>query len=94
MNEHSLSVLGEANKVTSREVAERFGKEHKHVLEAIRNLECSEEFNRSNFRPAEYADAKGEKRPEYHMTRDGFSLLCMGFTGEQSQGRGGPLLTG
>jgi hypothetical protein len=30
-------------------VAERFGKRHKHVLEEVGNLECSEEFRVGNF---------------------------------------------
>jgi phage regulator Rha-like protein len=29
-----------------------------------------------------YLDAKGEQRPMYNLTRDGFSLLAMGFTGK------------
>lgn len=33
---------------------------------------------------SEYTDAKGETRPMYNLTRDGFSLLVMGFTGERA----------
>ncbi|MDK3020959.1 Rha family transcriptional regulator [Pseudodonghicola flavimaris] len=69
---------------SSREVAKNFGKQHKNVLQAIRNLECSDEFNGLNFQPVEYMDAKGEKRTEYGMTRDGFSFLVMGFTGREA----------
>jgi Rha family phage regulatory protein len=69
---------------TSRKVAEVFEKEHKHVLEAIRKMEIPEYFNEPNFRPAEYIDAKGEPRPEYLITRDGFTLLAMGFTGKKA----------
>ncbi len=69
---------------TSMIVAESFEKQHKHVLEAIRNLDCSEGFNRSNFRPVEYRDTKGEARPMYFMTRDGFAFLAMGFTGKKA----------
>lgn len=36
------------------------------------------------FIPSEYRDAKGEMRKEYLLTRDGFSLLVMGFTGEKA----------
>ena len=36
---------------TSLDVAEKFGKRHKHVLKAIRNLECPEEFKWRNFAP-------------------------------------------
>lgn len=42
---------------TSLDVAETFGKEHKHVLRDIRELGCSEEFRRPNFGPASYADS-------------------------------------
>ncbi len=66
---------------TSLDIAQNFGKRHKHILEAIKNLECSKEFNETNFRPVEYTDVKGEKRPMYEITRDGFVFLCMGFTG-------------
>lgn len=31
-----------------------------------------------------YKDAKGETRKEYKLTRDGFSLLVMGFTGQKA----------
>lgn len=71
---------------TSMQVAGHFGKQHKHVLEKISGLigETPVEFNRPNFRPVEFVDAKGEKRPAYRMTRDGFTLLAMGFTGKKA----------
>jgi Rha family phage regulatory protein len=68
----------------SRLVAEKFKKNHKDVLRAIRNMECSFEFNERNFEPVEYVDEKGESRPMIRMTRDGFSLLAMGFTGKEA----------
>lgn len=77
-----VSVLNNTAVTTSLIVAEYFGKSHKSVLRAIRNLECSAEFNQRNFAPVEYKDAKGELRPMYYLTRDGFTLLAMGFTGK------------
>ncbi len=65
-------------------VAELFEKQHKDVLKAIRNLEIPDEFCELNFAPVEYKDSKGEKRPSFNMTRDGFSLLAMGFTGKKA----------
>lgn len=64
-------------------IAEHFGKKHSHVMRDLRELisDCPEEFNQSNFGLVEYYDAKGEKRPMYTLTRDGFMLLSMGFTG-------------
>ena len=70
--------------VTSQEISHRFGKQHKDVLRAIRELDCTPEFNQRNFAPVEYRDGKGEKRPSYEITRDGFVFLCMGFTGHQA----------
>ena len=69
---------------TSRKIAETFGKQHAHVLRDIQNLECSQEFNKSNFGLVDYKDQKGELRPEYLITRDGFSFLAMGFTGKKA----------
>ncbi len=67
---------------TSLDVAETFGKEHKHVLRDIRELGCSEEFNRSNFGPISYTDSMNRKQDAVAMTRDGFTLLVMGYNGE------------
>jgi len=55
--------------VTSRQVAEHFGKQHKDVLRAIRNLECSGDFTERNFAPVEYLDVKGEaaERRLWHL---------------------------
>ena len=67
---------------TSLKIAEVFGKQHKNVIDAIRRLDIPSEFNQLNFKPVEYTDAKGERRPMYLVTRDGFTLLAMGFTGK------------
>lgn len=71
---------------TSLRVAEIFGKQHKHVLEAIRNIECSDGFRGSNFRLIQRISDLGQGRtrkdPCYLITRDGFTFLVMGFTGK------------
>ena len=69
---------------TSLQVAEHFQKRHTNVIRAIRNLEVPDEFNRLNFEPVAYVDEKGERRPMYHITRDGFALLAMGVTGKEA----------
>lgn len=76
---------------TSRAVAEQFGKQHKNVIRDIENLratldetENGKAFNRLNFEPVTLPDAKGESRPAYLLTRDGFTLLAMGFTGAKA----------
>lgn len=67
---------------TSLKIAEVFGKQHKHVIDAIRKIEAPSTFTEPNFRPSEYIDQTGRKLPMYIVTRDGFMLLAMGFTGK------------
>ena len=69
---------------TSLQVAEHFGKRHTHVLRSIRNLQVSEEFSRLNFGPRDYFDERGKVQPMYDITRDGFAMLAMGFTGKEA----------
>lgn len=66
---------------TSLAISNHFGKKHIHILEAIRNLDCSNEFRESNFRLSSYTSSQNKKLPLYEITRDGFVFLCMGFTG-------------
>lgn len=40
---------------------------------------CSQEFNERNFAPVEYTDAKGEKRPMYLLSKDGFMMVAMAY---------------
>lgn len=73
--------------VSSRQIAEDFEKLHKNILRDIETLK--EQIQPAQnwagyFIPSEYRDAKGEMRKEYLLTRDGFSLLVMGFTGEKA----------
>ena len=69
--------------VSSMDVAKRFNKMHKDVLRAIENIDCDEEFTRRNFTPRDY-NVRGRSYPSYDLTRDGFSFLCMGFTGKNA----------
>lgn len=69
---------------TSLKVAEVFGKQHKDVLRKIATLDCSKDFNERNFALVTYQDGKGEARPAYEMTKDGFIFVVMGFTGAKA----------
>lgn len=83
-----VEIIGKRNEekliTTSLKVSEVFGKDHKNVLRDIREIECSEEFNRLNFEPINYKDARGRIQDAYSMTRDGFTMLVMGYTGEKA----------
>lgn len=64
-------------RVSSRRVAECFGKKHSHVLRDIQNLDCSDEFRKSNFGFSTYINAQGKRDKEVAMTRDGFMFLVI-----------------
>lgn len=79
-----ITVVDGQPTTTSRDIAATFGKRHDDVLRRIRALDCSPEFNARNFAAVDYVDAKGEVRLAYRITRDGFTFLCMGFTGHRA----------
>ena len=67
----------------SRDVAEHFEKQHKDVLESIRNLTAENSATKSMFIETSF-ESRGKFYPQYELTRDGFSLLVMGFTGSKA----------
>jgi Rha family phage regulatory protein len=74
---------------TSRKVADVFEKQHKDVLRAIRDLEIPESYRERNFTLTVYeqpnpSGGKPIEHPEYLITRDGFTILAMGFTGKKA----------
>ena len=83
MNDIVLSTQNGEPVASSREIAKCFGKEHKHVLAAIRQILVAENSATKFFHEATF-EYRGQKFPEYLMNRDGFSLLAMGFTGKEA----------
>lgn len=76
---------------TSLEVAKRFNKAHKNVLRDIQNIISqpnfeppNDDFNRLNFEPISIPDRLNREQPAFNLTRDGFALLAMGFTGREA----------
>lgn len=69
--------------VSSRDVAEKFGKEHRNVLASIREILGAENSAAKFFEESKH-EYRGQKFPEYLMNRDGFTLLAMGFTGKDA----------
>jgi Rha family phage regulatory protein len=68
---------------TSVLVAQKFEKRHDNVIQAIENLECSEKFWLLNFKESTYKN-RGKDYPMYIITRDGFTMLVMSFTGAKA----------
>lgn len=65
-------------------VGKKFKKDHRQILDAIRRVESeSPEFWRANFFASTYV-VRGKDYENYLMTRDGFSLIAMGFTGREA----------
>ncbi|MFO1417271.1 MAG: Rha family transcriptional regulator [Methylotetracoccus sp.] len=79
-----VQLVGGIPKTTSINIARVFGKRHTEVLRSANGLDCSEEFRQRNFASANYLDAQGKPRPMVEMTRDGFTFLVMGFTGQSA----------
>lgn len=79
----NFEVVGDEVFATSLQVAEVFEKRHDHLIRTIDNL-LNDDFKSANFKFDTYFDKKGEQRRMFSLTRDGFSLLVMGFTGEKA----------
>ncbi|MBU9747221.1 Rha family transcriptional regulator [Lachnospiraceae bacterium ASD3451] len=78
MNKEEVTV------VTSLDVAETFEKRHADVLRDIERMECSEKFTERNFALSSYNDSSGKSNKMYFITRDGFTMLAMGYTGDKA----------
>lgn len=66
----------------SLKVAARFGKRHDNALKAIRAISAIQpEFAALNFEESTFKDKNGRARPMFRMTKNGFAMLAMGFTG-------------
>lgn len=76
-------------RVNSLFVAKFFEKQHFHVLRDIAKITdtksgLSEEFIKNNFTTDTYKDSTGRKLPCCQMTRDGFTMLVMGYSGAKA----------
>ncbi len=82
--ENLVSVINNQVVVSSRQVAEKFGKEHRNVLASIKEIISAEKSALTFYQENTYKAGTGKSYPEYLMNRDGFTLLAMGFTGKDA----------
>ena len=82
--ENLVSVKKNTVVCDSLQVAEKFGKNHQHILEAIDKLTVENSTVVEMFHKGTYKADNGHIYRKYLMNRDGFSLLVMGFTGKQA----------
>jgi phage regulator Rha-like protein len=69
--------------MTSLEIAELTGKQHKHVMEAIRKMEPAwVNIAGSNFRLGSYKDLNGQLRPCYQLTKTECLYIATKFNDE------------
>lgn len=89
-----LTVINGHAYATSLEVAHHFNKSHDRVLKDIRNLISLVKIDESNgtiptfslpnFGESTHITERGKTYPAYQLTRDGFAILAMGFTGAEA----------
>lgn len=79
-------LVNEGLKTDSRIIAEKFEKRHDNVQRDIRALiDSNPEWGVLNFEETPYVDPQnGQTYQMYEMTRDGYSMLVMGFTGKKA----------
>ena len=82
MNDIILSTQNGEPVASSRQIAENFGKEHRHVLRDVDTMKEDVPNFGQMFFQVETPDSYGRPQRTYLMNRDGFSLLVMGFTGK------------
>nr|DAY23090.1 MAG TPA: regulatory protein [Caudoviricetes sp.] len=78
-----FNIVGEEVFTDTLKIAEVFEKNHHNVLRLISRLP-KDDFFRRNFKENSYLNKQNKSQPYYNLTRDGFSLLIMGFTGEKA----------
>lgn len=81
----NLVIMKDQQAVTSSlQVAETFGKEHSKVMRSIEGIAKSGDTPNMFVKGTYINDQNGQKYSMYYMTRDGFTLLAMGFTGKKA----------
>ncbi|EOH3839037.1 TPA: Rha family transcriptional regulator [Campylobacter jejuni] len=78
-----LEVANDQVTTTSLDIAAVFNKRHDNIIAKIETFP-KDSFTDLNFKASKYIDSTGRILPCHKITRDGFSLLVMGFTGEKA----------
>jgi Rha family phage regulatory protein len=83
MNTKLTLVATEEQSMSSLEIAELTGKQHKNLMRDIRNMEPAwEKVNGLKFELVEYRDSKGELRPCYKLTKTECLYIATKFNDE------------
>ena len=73
----------------SLQIAETFNKRHDNVLRDIYKITdptsgLSENFRQLNFEESSYKNNQNKKQPMFLLTKNGFTIVTMGFTGAKA----------
>lgn len=73
----------------SLQISETFNKRHDNVLRDIYKITkptsgLSEEFRQLNFEESSYKNNQNKKQPMFLLTKNGFAIVAMGFTGKNA----------
>lgn len=81
-----VTVVDGIPRVSSLDIAKKFGKQHDDVLKIIRRVSADlpENFRLGNFAESSYLNGQRKNQPCFDLTRDAFTLVVMGFTGKQA----------
>ena len=82
-----ISIIEGKPTITSRQIAEDFDRAHAHVMRDIEEAELSDLFRKDNFQESEYSvEGQSRKYKQYILTRDGFTMIAMGYQGKKAMG--------
>lgn len=84
MNDIIVNTTNGQLTVSSLQIAESFEKQHKNVVQSIENIKAENSAVTPMFIENTYKAGTGKAYKCYDITRDGFSLLVMGFTGKKA----------
>lgn len=82
-----ITIVNSQAVTTSFAIAEYFHKRHADIIRKVESLECSDKFTSTHFCVHVEnirAGAVNRDSKYYHITRDGFAFLAMGFTGKRA----------
>lgn len=77
---HLIKIANGQPVVSSKVVAEEFGREHKNLMQNLRSLIESGHLGELDFKPSSYIDKQNKNQPCYELTERGF-LIAMPFIG-------------
>lgn len=84
---HLIKIANGKPAVSSKVVADEFGREHKNLMQNLRSLIDSGHLGELDFKSSSYIDKQNKTQPAYELTERGF-LIAMPFFGIKTHKKG------